>query len=93
MHYKYAVAEAQQRDTGVADLKDPQYIPVGLATGSQFTLIATSDEMVKRVGGDHTRVIPVHEEGLKDLFPSRISKAGLRITELALADGDTSRVR
>ena len=35
------------------------------------------------------RVIPVHEERLKDLFPSRITKAGLRITELALADGET----
>jgi glyoxylase-like metal-dependent hydrolase (beta-lactamase superfamily II) len=75
------------------DPKDPQYIPVGLATGSQFNLIMTSDEMVKRVGGDPHHVIPVHEERLRDLFPSRIAKTGLRITELALADGETSRVR
>jgi len=71
---------------------DPQYVPVGLGTGSQFTLIMTSEEMLKRVGGDYRRVIPVHEERLKDLFPSRISKSGLRITELALADGESSRV-
>ena len=35
-----------------ADPADPQYVPVGLATGSQFTLIMTSEEMVKRAGGD-----------------------------------------
>jgi len=75
------------------DPNDPQYVPVGLATGSQFTLIMTAEEMVKRAGGDHTRVIPVHEERLKDLFPSRITKAGLRITELALAHGEPSLVR
>jgi hypothetical protein len=27
------------------------------------------------------------------LFPSRITKTGLRVTELALADGEKSRVR
>ena len=42
----------------------------------------------EEAGGDPHRVIPVHEERLKDLFPSRITKAGLRITELALADGE-----
>lgn len=75
------------------DASDPQYVPVGLATGSQFTLIMTSEEMVKKTGGDYSRVVPVHEERLKDIFPSRITKAGLRITELALADGEVSRVR
>jgi glyoxylase-like metal-dependent hydrolase (beta-lactamase superfamily II) len=75
------------------DPKDPQYIPVGLAAGSQFSLIMTSEEMVKRVGGDPHRVIPVHEERLRYLYPSRIAKSGLRVTELALADGEPSRVR
>jgi N-acyl homoserine lactone hydrolase len=75
------------------DPNDPQYVPVGLATGSQFSLIMTAEEMTKRVGGDYTHVIPVHEERLKDLFPSRITKTGLRVTELALADGEKSRVR
>jgi len=75
------------------DPNDPQYVPVGLATGSQFSLIMTSEEMTKRACGDYTHVIPVHEEGLKDLFPSRITKTGLRVTELALADGEKSRVR
>jgi len=83
---------AQENMRGT-DPADPQYIPVGLATGSQFSLIMTTEEMIERAGGDLRRVIPVHEERLKDLFPSRITKTGLRITELALADGEASRVR
>ena len=75
------------------DPADPQYIPVGLATGSQFNLIMASDAMVKSAGGDVTRVIPVHEDRLKDMFPSRVTSAGLRITELALAHGEPSLVR
>jgi len=75
------------------DAGDPQYIPVGLATGSQYNLIMTAEAMVKAVDGDCQRVIPVHEEGLRELYPSRITKTGLRITELALADDEPSRVR
>jgi N-acyl homoserine lactone hydrolase len=48
---------------------------------------------VKGVGGDVHRVIPPHEERLKDLYPSGITKAGLRITELALAEGEKSQVK
>jgi glyoxylase-like metal-dependent hydrolase (beta-lactamase superfamily II) len=74
------------------DPNDPQYLPVGLATGSQFNLIMASDAMVKAAGGDPTHVIPVHEDRLKEMFPSRITSANLCITELALADGEPSRV-
>jgi glyoxylase-like metal-dependent hydrolase (beta-lactamase superfamily II) len=74
------------------DANDPQYIPVGLATGSQFNLVMTTEAMMKLAGGDYRRVIPVHEERLKELYPSRITAAGLRITELALADRESSRV-
>jgi hypothetical protein len=52
-----------------------------------------TDDMMKAVDGNCYRVIPVHEERLKDLYPSRIARTGLRITELALADGEPSRVR
>ncbi len=75
------------------DPSDPQIVPVGLATGSQTNLILTTDAMIKLAAGDFRRVIPIHEEGLRDAFPSRITKDGLRITEIALADGETSRVR
>jgi glyoxylase-like metal-dependent hydrolase (beta-lactamase superfamily II) len=72
---------------------DPYYIPVGLASGSQTNIVLAIDEMIKRVGGETRRVIPIHEERLKDMFPSRVAKNGLRITELALAEGQPSLVR
>ena len=75
------------------DPKDPQYIPVGLAVGSQTNLMMVTDTMVQLAGGDARRVIPIHEEGLRDAFPSRINANGLRITEIALADSEPSRVR
>jgi glyoxylase-like metal-dependent hydrolase (beta-lactamase superfamily II) len=75
------------------DPADPQYMPVGFGTGNNFNLLMTTDEMVRHVKGEHARVIPVHEERLKDMYPSRITKTGLRVTEIALADGDSSRVR
>lgn len=75
------------------DPADPQIVPVGLATGSQTELMLTTDRMIQLAGGDLRRVIPIHEEGLKDAFPSRITGKGLRITEIALADGERSRVR
>ncbi len=74
------------------DPEDPQYVPIGLATGSQVNLIQTTEEMVKAAGGDCTRVIPPHEERLGKMYPSRITAANLRITELALAPGEPSRV-
>jgi glyoxylase-like metal-dependent hydrolase (beta-lactamase superfamily II) len=71
---------------------DPYYVPVGLASGSQTNMVLAIDEMIKRVGGETRRVIPAHEEGLKHVFPSRITKDGLRVTELALADRQRSLV-
>jgi hypothetical protein len=70
----------------------PQYIPVGLGVGSQTNLIFTTDQMVQEAGGNVARVIPIHEEGLRNRFPSRINAGGLRVTEMALADGERSRV-
>jgi glyoxylase-like metal-dependent hydrolase (beta-lactamase superfamily II) len=75
------------------DEADPFYVPVGLATGSQTKLVMTSDEMLQRVGGEITRVIPVHEDRLKEFFPSRQSERGLQIVELTLRKADASAVR
>ncbi|MBZ5579935.1 MAG: N-acyl homoserine lactonase family protein [Acidobacteriia bacterium] len=75
------------------DANDPEYIPVGFASGSQFNLLMTTGEMVKGVDGDIRRIIPIHDELLKERFPSRITTDGLCLTELALADGEASRVR
>ena len=72
---------------------DQMYVPVGLAVGSQENLVMATEAMMKSVGYEARRVIPVHEERLKDRFPSRITADGLRISEICLADGEKSRVR
>jgi N-acyl homoserine lactone hydrolase len=76
-----------------ANDSDPYYVPVGLGSGSQTNMLLAIDEMIKRAGGETRRVIPAHKEGLKKVFPSRIAKNGLRVTEIALADGERSRVK
>lgn len=76
----------------VVDL-ETMYVPVGLAVGSQTNLLLATEAMMKEVGYDSRRVIPVHEERLKDEFPSRIAGNGLRVTEICLADGETSKVQ
>jgi N-acyl homoserine lactone hydrolase len=71
---------------------DGMYIPVGLAVGSQFNLLTATDRMLGMVGNEVKRVIPVHEERLKDMFPSRLNKEGLQVIEICLAEGERSRV-
>lgn len=78
--------------TGQDTTAPTQYTPVGLASGSQANLLFATDDMVKAAGGNVERVIPVHEEKLRERFPSRINEHGLRITELCLAPGETSLV-
>ena len=74
------------------DPSSPNYIPVGLAIESQCNLLFATDAMIQAAGGDYKRVVPVHEDRLSAEFPSRITKAGLRIIEIALADSDQSLV-
>jgi len=72
---------------------DPYYVPVGLAMVSHTNLLFATDAMIKEAGGDYKRVVPIHDEEVKNLFPSRIIKeTGLRISEIALADGAVSLV-
>lgn len=70
----------------------PQIVPIGLAVGSQSNLIFSSVEMLKEVGGEHRRVIPIHEDRLHTMFPSRLTDAGLQVVEIALGEGEASRV-
>src|SRR5699024_7562643 len=79
---------------GPGDAVDAEdiYTPVGLAVGSQTNLVLATEEMMKQVDYESRRIIPIHEERIKDVFPSRTSKEGLRITEICLADNEPSRV-
>jgi glyoxylase-like metal-dependent hydrolase (beta-lactamase superfamily II) len=70
----------------------PQIVPIGLAVGSQHNLIFSSAEMLKSVGGEARRVIPVHEDRLRTTFPSRLTDKGLQVVEIALAKGEKSCV-
>ena len=71
---------------------EKMYTPVGLALGSITNLVLTTEEIMKSVDYEVKRVIPVHEERLKDVFPSRITPSGLRISEICLASGHKSLV-
>jgi glyoxylase-like metal-dependent hydrolase (beta-lactamase superfamily II) len=73
--------------------EDPMYVPVGLATGSQTNLIMTSDAMMKAVRHDWRRILAAHEENLPNLYPSRKSKLGLNIIEVALTSHDSSLIQ
>jgi N-acyl homoserine lactone hydrolase len=66
--------------------------PVGLAVGSQTNLVLATEEMLKVVDYEPKRLIPIHEERLKDVFPSRITTQGLRITEICLGQQQMSKV-
>ncbi|MBY6122811.1 N-acyl homoserine lactonase family protein [Mameliella alba] len=71
---------------------DPEYLPVGYALGSQTNLVMASDEVMKGVGHDIRRVLIPHEGKMTTLYPSRVSKSGHYIVEVALRKDDTSRV-
>src|SRR5262249_37756944 len=74
------------------DKNNPEFVPIGLAVGSQSNLIFATAAMLKAVGAQHRRVIPIHEERLKDMFPSRLTSAGLQVVEITLGAGETSKV-
>lgn len=71
---------------------DGCYVPIGLASGSQMNLLETTHQMMEMVGHDHTRIIPVHEDRLGTVFPSRVTEHGLSVTEVTLAAGAVSYV-
>jgi N-acyl homoserine lactone hydrolase len=74
------------------DKDNPEFVPIGLAVGSQSNLIFASAAMLKAVGGEHRRVIPIHEYRLKDMFRSRLTSMRLQVVEITLAGGETSKV-
>ncbi|HWT98126.1 MAG TPA: MBL fold metallo-hydrolase [Terriglobales bacterium] len=61
------------------------YHPIGIAIGSQMNLLLTTEAMLQSVGCRRKRIVPVHEERVMQLFPSRQVKPGLSITEICTA--------
>ncbi len=70
------------------DAGDPQFIPIGLAAGSQTNLLLSSQAMLDAVGGEVRRVIPIHDEKLGEIFPSRVTSQGLTVCEICRGDDD-----
>ena len=68
------------------------YHPIGFAVGSQENLLRASEAMLTAVAHERRRVVPVHEEALARVFPTREVAPGLAISELCLADGAESRL-
>lgn len=86
--YVFENLESDGSDIGI----NAMYNPVGLAVGSQTNLLLATEEMMKSVRYEMKRVIPIHEERLRDVFPSRITKNKLRISEICLSAGHSSMV-
>jgi hypothetical protein len=72
---------------------DPIYTPVGLAMGSQTNLVLTTDKILKAANDEAKRVLAPHERNMPNIYPSRKSRDGLFVVEVALAPGDSSFVR
>jgi glyoxylase-like metal-dependent hydrolase (beta-lactamase superfamily II) len=66
--------------------------PIGIAIGSQANLLLTTETMLQAVDYRRQRIVPVHEERVMQLFPSRNVAHGLSLTEICLADGVASRL-
>ena len=76
--------------------EDPEYLPIGFAVGSQYNVVMNIEAMMKGADRDFRRVILARftrRTPERSHYPSRVTSAGLRVTELVLADGESSRVR
>ena len=68
------------------------YTPVGAATGSQEQILHSYDAILASVADRPDRIVPVHDLDAYDRFPSNEVFPGLRVAEVALADGVQSRL-
>jgi hypothetical protein len=55
--------------------------------------VLTMEEMWQFVGEDVHRIVPFHAEELWDKFPTHTFGDTLRVAEISLAPGETSRLR
>jgi glyoxylase-like metal-dependent hydrolase (beta-lactamase superfamily II) len=72
--------------------EDPIYLPVGLAFGSQTNLLFATHEILKTVNFEIQRVLTPHEPEMTKMYPSRTTKNGHYLIEVALAEGQQSYV-
>jgi glyoxylase-like metal-dependent hydrolase (beta-lactamase superfamily II) len=71
---------------------DPVYLPVGLAFGSQTNLVFATHEILKTTNFDIRRVLTPHEPAMTSMYPSRTTKNGHYLIEVALGESQKSYV-
>ncbi len=71
---------------------DPVYLPVGLAFGSQTNLVFATHEILKTTNFEIPRILTPHEPAMTKMYPSRVTKNGHYLIEVALAEGQKSFV-
>jgi glyoxylase-like metal-dependent hydrolase (beta-lactamase superfamily II) len=71
---------------------DPVYLPVGLAFGSQTNLVFSTHEILKTTDFDIKRVLTPHEPAMTSIYPSRTTKNGHYLIEVALGEGQKSYI-
>lgn len=80
-------------DNFLGSQEDGMFCPIGLAFGSMQKCVLTMEEMWQFVGEDVHRIVPFHAEELWDQFPTHTFDDTLRVAEISLAPGETSRLR
>ncbi|WP_426007251.1 N-acyl homoserine lactonase family protein [Paenarthrobacter sp. NyZ202] len=71
---------------------DGRLHPVGLVVGSNIKATKILDDMLKDVDDQPRRIIPVHENRLREQFRSWESEGGAMVVEVALQSGEPSRL-
>lgn len=67
-------------------------LPIGWGTGSQLNMLLGMVKMKGLVNGNTDRVIPGHDNGVYEKYPSWKQQNGLRTAELALSGGHPSMI-
>ncbi len=83
---------AYQRENITGTDNDGVYVPVGIAVGSAYNITKTMDEALTLVGGDINKLILGHETDNWSIYPAQKGEDGLWMAELALADGEKSKI-
>ena len=63
-----------------------------MAVGTPYNITKSIDEVIDLVGGKLNRIIIGHETDNWDIYPSKKCEDGLYMAEIALAEGETSKL-
>jgi N-acyl homoserine lactone hydrolase len=90
--YENVVGDDRDPEAPIIDEVSRRYTPVGFTGGSHTQVVLTTEKIMEQAEDDLRRLVMVHEDRLGQVHPSQLGDDGLRITEICLADGESSRV-